>query len=60
MKMETVDVVGIITSWVVAGLAGLVGIITGIKVHGTKIESLEERLTRMEDKLDRLIERHLR
>ena len=49
-------------------LSGLLGIITGHKVHGAKIDMFEERLdrieanqehrlNRIEDKIDRLVER---
>ena len=40
-----------------AGVAGFIGMLVGVKVHGAEIENLKERLDRIEDKLDRLIER---
>ena len=44
-------------SAVMAGVAGFIGMLVGVKVHGAEIENLKERLDRIEDKLDRLIER---
>ena len=43
-------------SAVMAGVAGFIGMLVGVKVHGAEIENLKERLDRIEDKLDRLIE----
>lgn len=40
-----------------AGVAGFIGMIVGQQVQGTEIDNLKERLNRIEDKLDRLIER---
>ena len=44
---------------VMASVAGLIGIITGIRVHGSKINDLDARLTRIENKLDRMLERQI-
>lgn len=43
---------------VMAAASGFVGMLIGVKVQGSEIENLKERLDRMESKLDRLIERH--
>ena len=42
---------------ITAGLAGFLGMVVGVKVHGAEIASIKERLDRMEAKIDRLIER---
>lgn len=47
----------LLSYWVLAGLSGLIGVVTGIRVHGVKIGYIEERLDRLEEKIDRLIER---
>ena len=44
---------------VAAGIAGFVGMLVGVKVHGTEIENIRDRLDRLEGKIDRLIERML-
>lgn len=54
-----VSYTGVLMNAVMASVAGLIGIITGIRVHGSKINDLESRLTRIEDKLDRLIEKKI-
>ena len=40
-----------------AGITGFVGMMIGVKVQGTEISNIKERLDRMEAKIDRLIER---
>lgn len=40
----------------VAALAGIGGVYGGVKVHGSKIEDLRERLQRVERKQDRMME----
>ena len=57
MAGEPANYTGVLMNAVMASVAGLIGIITGIKVHGAKINDMEARLTRIEDKLDRLIEK---
>lgn len=52
-------VIQVASSAIMAGIAGFVGMLVGVKVHGAEIENLKERLDRIELKLDRLIERHL-
>lgn len=55
---------------ILAAASGLIGIVTGVKVHGVKISSIEDRFDRFETqmnarfsvfetKLDRMIEREL-
>ena len=42
-------------SAVMAGVAGFIGMLVGVKVHGSEIENIKERLTRMERKQDALL-----
>ncbi len=42
---------------VAAALSGFVGMIVGVKVQGAEVNNIKARLDRIEDKLDRLIER---
>ena len=43
-------------SAVMAGVAGFIGMLVGIRVHGAEIENLKERLERMERKQDALLQ----
>lgn len=45
------------TGALVSAAAGLIGIVTGVAIHGAKIDEIKERLDRIEDKLDRVVER---
>lgn len=38
-------------------VAAAIGVYAGVRVHGSQIDEMKERLNRIEDKLDRLIER---
>lgn len=59
MAEEPISYTGVLMNAVMASVAGLIGIITGIRVHGSKINDIEQRLTRIENKLDRMIEREI-
>lgn len=48
----------VISAAVAAAVSGFIGIVTGFGIHGAKIDGIEDRLNRMETKLDRLVERH--
>jgi len=41
-------------------VAAAFGVWAGVRVHEAQIEEIKERLTRIEDKVDRLIERQMR
>ena len=38
-----------------AGVAGFIGMLVGVKVHGAEIDNIKERLSRMEAKQDALL-----
>lgn len=56
-QKEMSDVGDVIASGLVGLVSGAIGIVTGIGVHGAKIEDMKARLDRIEEKVDRLIER---
>ena len=43
--------------FIIAGLAGIFGVYGGVKVHGSKIDEIIRRLDRLENKVDRIVER---
>ena len=42
--------------FIIAGLAGIFGVYGGVKVHGSKIDDLRERMARVERKQDAMME----
>lgn len=57
MSDPQTQVFGALGASVAAALSGFVGMLVGVKVQGSEIGNIKERLDRIEDKLDRLIER---
>lgn len=53
---KTWDMSRMAISAALAGTAGFIGMLVGVKVNDAEIENLKSRLDRIEAKLDRLIE----